>query len=128
LGELDLTPEQVRQIRAMNQARRAELNQALARLFSANQALDEALYADVLNEEEIALRLREFQQAQAEVSRLRFKNELEIRKILTPEQLVKFRELRRRFAQPNRPNRPANNNIPQPIKRLRQLPKTNRPQ
>src|SRR6185437_14226405 len=47
-------------------------------------------------------RLNELQQAQAEVARIRFTNELAIRKILTPEQLGRFRDLRREFAAQNR--------------------------
>jgi hypothetical protein len=44
--------------------------------------------------------LKELQLAQAEAAKLRYLNELGLRKILTPEQLARFRELRQRFAPP----------------------------
>jgi Spy/CpxP family protein refolding chaperone len=47
--------------------------------------------------------LKEFQAAQTHVARLRFESELAIRKVLTPEQLTRFRELRRAFGE-NRDN------------------------
>ena len=61
--------------------------------------LDQAIYADAVNESEIQNRLKELQAAQAEIARIRAMSELEVRKILTPEQLVKFRDLRRLFAE-----------------------------
>jgi len=95
--ELGLSKEQFQQIRRMNQARKPIMDTAHHRLNDANRLLDEAIYADTLNEEEVQIRLKEAQAAQADMVRLRFTNELEIRKILTPEQLVKFRELRAKF-------------------------------
>lgn len=99
LRELGLTPEQLQQIKQINQARRPHVEAALQRLGLANRALDEAIYADVLNEADVAARLKEVQQAQAELARIRFMNELAVRKVLTPEQLVRFRDLRRQFAE-----------------------------
>jgi Spy/CpxP family protein refolding chaperone len=64
--------------------------------------LDMAIYGDVVNDADVKARLREFQVAEAELSRLRFESELAVRKILTPEQLIKFRELRRQFAEERR--------------------------
>jgi Spy/CpxP family protein refolding chaperone len=61
--------------------------------------LDQAIYADAINESEIEARFKELQTAQADIARLRATGELEVRKILTAEQLVKFRDLRRRFAE-----------------------------
>ena len=55
--------------------------------------------ADTVSDEEVQARLKEVQAAQAELVRLRFENELAVRKVLTPEQLVRFRELRQRFEQ-----------------------------
>jgi len=94
---------------------------AQRRVREATRNLDRAIYADALNENEITARLKDLQNAQAEIAKLRSSNELEVRKILTPEQLVKFRELRQRFAevrenfdnrrnnQPDNPNRNAPN-------------------
>jgi hypothetical protein len=71
---------------------------AQRRLREANRELDMAIYSDTVSDESFQSKLRAFQEAQSEVTRLRFQNELSIRKILTPEQLTLFREIRRRFA------------------------------
>jgi Spy/CpxP family protein refolding chaperone len=103
---LGLTPDQFRQIRKMNQARKPEMDRAAMRLRMANRALDESIYADTVDEAAFQGRLKELQAAQADVARLRFTSELGVRKILTPEQLARFRELRQQFAPPQ-PDQPG---------------------
>jgi Spy/CpxP family protein refolding chaperone len=97
LQELNLSREQIQQIRRINQARRPLMQEAQMRFRQANRALDEAIYADSPNEADVQARMKEVQLAQAEVIKIRITSELAIRKVLTPEQLVKFRELRERF-------------------------------
>ena len=97
LRELGLSQEQFQQIRRMNQERKPIMEAAHRRLNEANRALDQAIYADTLNEQDIEAKMKEVQAAQADMVRLRFMNELQVRKILTPEQLVKFRDLREKF-------------------------------
>jgi Spy/CpxP family protein refolding chaperone len=75
------------------------MDAAARRLREANRSLDEAIYSDDVNEADFQARLKEFQAAQAEIARLRFESELGVRKILSPEQLFRFREIRRRFAE-----------------------------
>lgn len=99
LAELGLSREQIQQIRRMNQERRPTMMQARRRMQDANRALDMAIYRDSVNDEEFHARLKDVQSAQADLARLRFESELSVRKVLTPEQLVRFRELRRRFAE-----------------------------
>jgi len=99
LAELGLSQEQKQQFRRNNQAHRPLMNAAQQRMREANRELDVAIYADVVSEETIRAKLRAFQEAQAEVNKLRFMNELAIRKILTAEQLMRFREMRRLFAE-----------------------------
>lgn len=109
LAALNLSPEQVQEMRRLNQQRRPVIQEAQRRLRDANHALDEAIYADVVNDADVQARLKDFQIAQAEVFKLRFQNELAVRKLLTAEQLTKFRELRRSFEenrQKFRQNRP----------------------
>lgn len=98
LRELGLSREQMQQIRRMNQERRPQMEEATRRLREANRGLDQAIYADAVNDADFQARLKEFQLAQGEVARLRFISELNVRMILTPEQLIRFRELRERFA------------------------------
>jgi len=68
-------------------------------LRGANRGLVAGIYADQGNDADVKSRFKELQLAQADVARIRFMNELSVRKILTPEQLVRFRELRQRFEQ-----------------------------
>lgn len=97
--ELGLTVEQTRQIRQLNADRKPLQQQAQRRVRDAMRDLDRAIYADAVNETEIQTRLKELHTAQAEIACIRATSELEVRKILTAEQLVKFRDLRRRFAE-----------------------------
>jgi Spy/CpxP family protein refolding chaperone len=97
LKEIGLTPDQIRQIRRLNMDRKATMQAAQQRMREANRLLDEAIYSDQLNESDVQLRMKDAQAAQAEVFRLRSTNELAIRRILTSEQLVRFREMRQQF-------------------------------
>jgi Spy/CpxP family protein refolding chaperone len=97
---LGLSPDQLQQIRKLNQERKPQMDAATLRLREANRALDEAIYADNLDEALVQIRLKDLQAAQAEVARLRFTGELQIRRILTPDQLTRFRELRKQFQPP----------------------------
>ena len=104
LAELGLSPEQVQQIRKMNQERRPAMMQAQRRMRLANRDLDLAIYTDNFSDADYQARLKEFQAAQAEMNRLRFESELSVRKVLTPEQLIKFREIREQYAGRRRDN------------------------
>lgn len=97
LRHLGLTREQIQQIRRINAERKPLMDAAQERLREATKQLDDAIYADAVAEGEFEARLKNVQQAQAEVSRVRFATEFAIRRVLTPEQLVKFRELHDRF-------------------------------
>ena len=111
MAELGLSPEQIQQFRKLGAAHRPLMGAAQQRLRDANRELDMAIYADTVSDEVVHVKLKAFQDAQAEVNRLRFTNELDIRRILTQEQLVRFREMRRRFAEmrddPRRNGRPG---------------------
>jgi Spy/CpxP family protein refolding chaperone len=99
LRQLGLTPEQVQRIRRLNMQRKPQMDAAQNILRDATKSLDEAIYADEINEQGVLARINEVQSAQAEVQRLRYLNEFAVRKILTPEQLLRFREIRRNFAE-----------------------------
>lgn len=110
LQELNLSREQIQQIRRINQARKPLMQEAQMRFRQANRALDAAIYADSPNETDVQARMKDVQMAQAEIIKIRTLSEFAIRKVLTPEQLVKFRGLRERFMQrlENPPNQPPN--------------------
>lgn len=124
LEHLGLTQDQIRQIRMMNRDRKPLMDAAQQRLRETNRALDMAIYGDTLDEPAVQARLKDFQQAQGEVARLRFQSELELRRILTPDQLARFRNLRARLGRvrengQQRRQQPPNE---RPLQRIRQLP------
>lgn len=98
LRELGLNREQIQQIRMLNSKRTPLMQEAQKVFREATRNLDQAIYADYIDEKTIQLRLQEVHASQAEMFKIRVMNEFEVRKILTPEQLTKFRELRERFA------------------------------
>jgi Spy/CpxP family protein refolding chaperone len=108
LRQLGLDREQMQQLRQINVRRQPLMENAQRRFREANRRLDESIYADQLVEAEVQERIKEVQLLHAELIRLRSMNELSIRKILTPDQLNKFRRLRQRFDEVNsRPGRQA---------------------
>ncbi len=105
MRELNLTQEQVQQIRRINVERKPLMQQAQMKLRQANRALDAAIYADDANEDIIRERMKEAAAAQADLMRVKTLTEVMIRKVLTPEQLGKFRELRERLMQRQNENK-----------------------
>lgn len=97
LRQLGLSREQLQRLMRVNRERKPIMDAAQARLRAATKALDDAIYADQLNEVEVQARLKDMQLAQAEVFRIRFMNEIAVRRLLTQEQLVRFRNMRQRF-------------------------------
>lgn len=99
IRELGLTPEQVKQVRRINQETKPLMEAAQMRMREANRELDTAIYSVGLQQSDVNQRLTDFQKAQAEVAKIRFMKELAVRKLLTAEQLTRFREMRRRFGE-----------------------------
>lgn len=97
LRQLGLNREQIQRLQRINRERKPIMDTAQEKLRNANQALDSAIYADEVSETDVQAKLKDVQAAQAEVFRIRFTNELAIRRLLTPEQLVRFRNMRQRF-------------------------------
>ncbi|HVG34647.1 MAG TPA: Spy/CpxP family protein refolding chaperone [Pyrinomonadaceae bacterium] len=94
LRALNLSPDQLREIRAIREQNREEWRAVRLRLAEAHRALDEAIYADQINEALIEERAREVGAAQAAVARMRAVTELRIRRVMTPEQLNTLRTMR----------------------------------
>lgn len=92
-ARLQLTPEQVEQIRAVRRQTEQELRPLRARAQQARRALDEAIQSDA-GETVIEQRARELAAAQGELTRLRALAELKVRRVLTPAQLEIWRGLR----------------------------------
>lgn len=97
LRELGLTPVQIRQFRMNNAESKKLLQAAQEQSRTAKRELDQAIYADTLDNANIEIKLRAYSAAQAEIARIRATTEVAQRNILTPEQLTRFRELRESF-------------------------------
>jgi Spy/CpxP family protein refolding chaperone len=102
---LGLTPEQQSRLREIRRQSEEEGRLLLRRLGQARRALDEAIYAETLNEQAVEERARELAAAQAALLRLRTLNEVRVRQVLTPEQLQIFRELRQQARRQQRKGR-----------------------
>lgn len=94
---LGLTSAQRLQIRQINIESKPQMRHAQEALREANRLLDQAIYADNVLDNEIQTRTQKVHEAQAEILRVRLTTELAIRRVLTPQQLAKFREVRRQF-------------------------------
>lgn len=117
---LGLTQDQFRQLRQMNATLQPQLKESERAMRQARQALDEAIYNDEADDSLIRERLQNFQNAQAEVAKNRTMMEVSIRRILTREQMFKFRQLRQRAMQKQK-NKPLGNPDARPNQPKRQL-------
>jgi Spy/CpxP family protein refolding chaperone len=109
LGQLlNLSPDQRRQLFAINQRTAPEFRRARQRMQQARKELDDAIYGDEADEALVAGKVQQFNQAQGELERMRTIREFRIRQILTPEQLATVRDIRiraqKRFEESRRAN------------------------
>jgi Spy/CpxP family protein refolding chaperone len=94
LGHLNLSSEQITQMRSIQSESVPQAKQLNQRLVQARRSLDEAIYSDNVDESLIEQRARDVAEAQAALVRFRAQTELRVRRILTTEQLQTFRNLR----------------------------------
>lgn len=129
--ELGLSREQIQQIRRINQERKPIMQQAQRNWRQANRALDLAIYADESSDEQVKDLTRQAQIAQSELLKERTVTEYLIRKVLTPEQLSKFRDLREQIRQRienlKRQNKQNNDSL-RPVNRFQSRKNQNRAQ
>lgn len=118
-GALSLTPDQVGRIRTILQDKKLERQAARRRVNQAQRALDEAIYSDNATEAVIEQRAREVSEAQAAEVHLRAMTELNIRRVLTPDQLSTFRRVRQERLRAQREQRLENGNGRRPLKNQR---------
>jgi Spy/CpxP family protein refolding chaperone len=95
-GPLNLTPDQIQKIRAINAELKDQRQAAVQRLRQAQRALAEAIESPTPNEALIDQRSHEVADAQAATIRLRSLTEARILQVLTPEQRIRLREMRQR--------------------------------
>ena len=95
IRQLNLTAEQVEKVRAIREQNKDERFLINQRVRQAQRALDDVIDADNPSEALIEQRARELGEAQAAATRMRAITEARIRRVMTPEQLLKLRMLRR---------------------------------
>lgn len=105
IRRLNLTPEQIKSIREIREQNAEEFRQNRQRLMRAQRGLDEAIYADNVEEADIEARAREVATAQTAVARHRALTELRIRRVLTSEQLNLLRRFRQEARERDREDR-----------------------
>lgn len=113
---LNLSPDQIQKIRAINAELKDQRQTANQQLRLAQRALTEAIESPTTNEALIDQRSREVAQAQATTIRLRSLSEARILQVLTPEQRVRLIEMRRNQAM----RRQGNQQLPGNVLRQRQ--------
>lgn len=113
MQELGLSRQQIQQLREVNKEWQPRLRKAQQAFKEAQDQLDEVIYREVLDDAVIEQKLESVHKTHTEVIKTRTTMQTLTRKILTPEQLIKFRELREQFANRNQnlrriPNNPRN--------------------
>ncbi|HKC63064.1 MAG TPA: Spy/CpxP family protein refolding chaperone, partial [Pyrinomonadaceae bacterium] len=107
--QLKLTPDQLEKIRAIQEQNKVEGQPIRRRVVLAQRALEAAIYSENPNETEIEQRVRELAEAQVAQVRMRAKTELNVRRVLTPEQLNTFLKIRQQQAIQNQIKRREQN-------------------
>lgn len=95
-AQLNLSPDQIQKIRAINAEVKDQRQAAGMKLRQAQRALAEAVEASTPNDSMIEQRSHELADAQAATIRLRSLTEARILQVMTPEQRIKLREMRQR--------------------------------
>lgn len=131
LQELGLNKEQLQQLRQINREWNPRRQQAQRDFQEAKRELDESIYLSETTDELINRRKEAVKRAHDELINTQTTMQTLIRRILTNQQLARFRQLREQFAQnqgnPNKPppinqrnnqlNRPLKNRIIRPNQR-----------
>jgi uncharacterized membrane protein len=94
IAQLRLTPEQRQRIRMLLEETKAERQMTNRKVREANVALDQALDAEVIDDNLVEQRIDELAAAQAAQTRMRIHFEMRIRRELRPEQLAILKRLR----------------------------------
>ena len=105
LRRLNLTPEQVGRIREIRRQSEPEGRALVRRINQSRRALNEAIYSGRADDALVRERARELAEAQAAATRMRAQVELSIRRVLTDEQLARFREMRQQAQRARRMER-----------------------
>lgn len=119
LRSLNLSREQIQQLRRINGEWNPRLKQAQKQFKDAQRELNESIYRDELNDSLIQEKMGALQNAHTELIRTRTVMQTMIRRVLNNDQLAKFRRFREQAERPNATNRPLN---PVNIRRMENQP------
>src|SRR4051812_10267887 len=81
LHRLGLTEEQMQQIKKIHIDQKQNMDPAQKRLRDATRALNDAIYADQVNDADVQSRLNEVQAARGDVETIRYATELSVRHV-----------------------------------------------
>ncbi len=96
--ELNLTDEQVEKFRELK-GNRGEMKKLKAEFKESKKAFKEAMKNPTLSDEELKAKFESFMKFRDQFQRAKFARYLEKKAILTPEQMAKFQELRKKWKQ-----------------------------
>ena len=116
LAFLNLSPEQIQKIRAINAELKDQRQAANQKLRQTQRALTEAIESPTPNEALIEQRSHDVADAQATTIRLRSLTEARVLQVLTPEQRIRLREMRQKNQEARRQ---ANQQLPSNVLRPR---------
>jgi Spy/CpxP family protein refolding chaperone len=108
IRQLNLSPEQLQQIRTIRERNQKERAAITERVRETNRALEAVLDAESPDEALVEQRMQEASAAQAAAMRMRILTEVRIRKVLTAEQRILLRTMRQEASHMRR-ERPLRN-------------------
>jgi Spy/CpxP family protein refolding chaperone len=106
IRQLNLTPEQLEQIRSIREQNKTERAAINERVRETNRALEAELDSDNPDEAVVEQRVRDVAVAQVAAMRMRILTEVRIRRVLTPEQRIILRSLQRQVRRERLLNNP----------------------
>ena len=125
ITELNLTPDQIRQWRALNQEFRPQEVAGTLRVREAKRALTEAMEAQTPNEDLIKQRAKELADAQSVMTQLQALRQARTLQILTPEQRIKLREIQKHNQEVRNQTLRGQQSAPNPLGQRQQLKRPN---
>jgi periplasmic protein CpxP/Spy len=106
LQQLNLTPEQTRQIAEIRQRSKGKMQQTRQNLRQARQELNQMIGSQQASDRDIQEKFRQVQNLQQEMANQRMENLIAIRRVLTPEQRQQYATLMQQRRQQRGPRRP----------------------
>lgn len=94
--ELNLTDDQLKKVQEIRKGKKEDMKAAREQFKATKKAFKEAMDNPNSTKEELTAKFEAFQKLRDEFQRKRFAMMLEMRSILNPEQMAKFREMKKK--------------------------------